>query len=107
MKAKYINPFTYFGFKKIFGEEASKPLSQAFEKAEIAKFDSIERDYYTNSLKSYRDLKSVIVSAFDDGKLEGKLEEKFAIAKNAKLLGIKIEDIIKLTGLSSSEIEKL
>ena len=26
MKAKYINPFTDFGFKKIFGEETSKPL---------------------------------------------------------------------------------
>jgi len=26
MKAKYINPFTDFGFKKIFAEEASKPL---------------------------------------------------------------------------------
>ena len=26
MRAKYINPFTDFGFKKIFGEEASKPL---------------------------------------------------------------------------------
>ena len=26
MKSKYINPYTDFGFKKIFGEEASKPL---------------------------------------------------------------------------------
>ena len=26
MNTKYINPFTDFGFKKIFGEEASKPL---------------------------------------------------------------------------------
>lgn len=26
MKAIFINPFTDFGFKKIFGEEASKPL---------------------------------------------------------------------------------
>lgn len=25
MRAKYINPYTDFGFKKIFGEEASKP----------------------------------------------------------------------------------
>jgi predicted transposase/invertase (TIGR01784 family) len=25
-KAKYVNPFTDFGFKKIFGEEASKPM---------------------------------------------------------------------------------
>ena len=26
MKAKYVNPFTDFGFKKIFGEDASKPM---------------------------------------------------------------------------------
>ena len=26
MKARYINPYTDFGFKKIFGEEACKPL---------------------------------------------------------------------------------
>jgi hypothetical protein len=25
MRAKYINPYTDFGFKKKFGEEASKP----------------------------------------------------------------------------------
>jgi len=30
MKAKYINPSTDFGFKKIFGEEASKPLLPDF-----------------------------------------------------------------------------
>lgn len=33
MKAKYINPFTDFGFKKIFGEEASKPLLIDFLKS--------------------------------------------------------------------------
>lgn len=30
MKAKFINPFTDFGFEKIFGEEASKPLLMDF-----------------------------------------------------------------------------
>jgi predicted transposase/invertase (TIGR01784 family) len=30
MRAKYINPYTDFGFKKIFGEEASKPLLMQF-----------------------------------------------------------------------------
>jgi predicted transposase/invertase (TIGR01784 family) len=30
MKAKYLNPFTDFGFKKLFGEEASKPLLTDF-----------------------------------------------------------------------------
>jgi hypothetical protein len=26
VKAKYINPYTDFGFKKLFGEEANKDL---------------------------------------------------------------------------------
>jgi len=30
MRAKYVNPFTDFGFKKIFGEEASKPMLMDF-----------------------------------------------------------------------------
>ncbi len=30
MRAKYVNPYTDFGFKKLFGEEASKPLLMDF-----------------------------------------------------------------------------
>lgn len=30
MKAKYLDPFTDFGFKKIFGQKASKPLLRDF-----------------------------------------------------------------------------
>ena len=30
MKAKYLDPFTGFGFKRIFGQEASKPLLRDF-----------------------------------------------------------------------------
>ena len=30
MKAKYVDPFTDFGFKRIFGQEASKPLLRDF-----------------------------------------------------------------------------
>jgi predicted transposase/invertase (TIGR01784 family) len=84
----------------IFKDEV---FSQAFEKAEIAKYSQSELDNYENSLKSYRDLKGVIDTAFDDGKLEGKLE----IAKSLKLLGIEINVISKSTGLSIEEIEKL
>jgi predicted transposase/invertase (TIGR01784 family) len=86
-------------------------FSKAFEKAEIAKYGAIELDHYENSLKTYRDLKGVIDTAFDEGKLEGKqegiLEGKLEIAKNAKQIGLKTEDIIKLTGLSKAIIEKL
>ncbi len=33
MQARYLNPYTDFGFKKIFGEEASKPLLIDFHNA--------------------------------------------------------------------------
>jgi predicted transposase/invertase (TIGR01784 family) len=84
----------------IFKDEV---FTQAFEKAELAKFDQIELDSYENSLKTYRDLKGIIDTAFDEGKLEGKLE----IARSAKQMGFSIEDIIKLTGLSENEVGKL
>lgn len=41
MKAKYINPFTDFGFKKIFGEEASKPQLIDFLNALLPENDKI------------------------------------------------------------------
>ena len=41
MKAKFINPFTDFGFKKIFGEEASKPLLLDFLNALLPESDKI------------------------------------------------------------------
>ena len=83
-------------------------FTKAFEKAEIARYNSVERDDYENSLKTYRDLKGVIDTAFDEGKqegkLEGKLEEKIAIAKNAKKIGLQINDIVVLTGLTIEQI---
>jgi predicted transposase/invertase (TIGR01784 family) len=85
---------------KIFTDEV---FNQAFEKAELAKFGPSEMANYENSLKIYRDLKGVIDTAFDEGKLEGKLET----AKSAKLMGLKVEDIIKLTGLTKEEIERI
>ena len=84
----------------IFDDEI---FSKAFEKAEIAKYGAIELDNYESSLKSYRDLKGVIDTAFDEGKLEGKLET----AKSLKLLGIEIDVIAKSTGLTKEEIENL
>ena len=95
---KYLGDFQTI--PTIFDDEV---FSKAFEKAEIAKYDVIELGNYENSLKSYRDLKGVIDSAFDEGKLEGKLET----AKTLKLLGIEIEVISKSTGLTKEEIEIL
>lgn len=42
MKAKYLNPYTNFGFKKIFGEEASKPLLIDFLNALLPRENKID-----------------------------------------------------------------
>ncbi len=88
-----------------------KIFEQAFEKAELANLGQADLDKYEMNLKIYRDYKNTVDTAFDEGKIEGKIEgkmeEKMEIAKQAKLIGLGITDIIKLTGLSADEINKL
>jgi predicted transposase/invertase (TIGR01784 family) len=72
---------------------------QAFEKAELAKFKQAELDNYENSLKSYRDLKNVIDTAYFDGKAE--------VAKKLKNKGMSIDFIVEITGLTIGEVEQL
>ena len=95
---KYLEDFQTI--PTIFKDEV---FTQAFEKAELAKFGQAELDNYENSLKTYRDLKGVIDTAFDEGKIEGKIE----VAKKMKLKGLSSSDISDLTGLSKGIIDKL
>ncbi len=45
MKAKYLNPFTDFGFKKIFGEEASKPQLISFLNSILSHLNIIDLSF--------------------------------------------------------------
>ncbi len=54
---------------------------------------------YEQSLKISRDLKGVIGTAYEKGKLE--------VARNLKSLGVDIDIIIKSTGLSLDDIANL
>jgi len=100
LKAKYINPYTDFGFKKLFGEEASKDLLKEKELAE-----------YEESLKVYRDLKGVIDTSFEEGEKvgydKGKNEKAREMAKAMKIKGYPLEDISELTQIPQEEIKKL
>ena len=78
-------------------------FAQAFQKAEIANYGEAERESYEMNLKIYRDYKNTVDTAFDEGKLEGKLE----VAKLAKQMGLPVADICALTGLSKNQIEAL
>ena len=82
-------------------------FNKAFEKAELAKFGQTDLANYENSLKIYRDLKGVIDTAFDEGKIEGKLEGKVEMARAMKLDNEPSEKIMRYTGLSKDEIERL
>jgi predicted transposase/invertase (TIGR01784 family) len=76
---------------------------QAFGKAEIANYTEEERKNYEESLKTYRDLKNTIDTAFDDGKID----EKREVVKIGREMGLSIADLIKLTGLTAEEISKI
>jgi len=66
---------------------------------------------YEDSLKSYRDLKNSIGTAREEGRIEGKMEGKIEgeieIVKEMLNDGEPIDKIIKYSGLSREEIEKI
>ena len=78
-------------------------FDKVFETAEIAKFTQDQVRSYEDSLKYYRDIKNSLDTARDEGKIEGKIE----VAKNLLLSGVPVDVIVKSTGLSIREIEKL
>ena len=82
---------------------ADEVFNQAFEKAELAKFGQKDLYDYEMNLKIYRDYKNTVNTAFDEGKLEGKLET----VKSLKILGVPNDIIIEATGLTKLEIERL
>ena len=73
------------------------------EEAEIATFTPVELKEYEDSLKTYRDLKN----SLDTAEEKGRVEEKIAIARNLKSMGMSISDISKATGLQEEEIKAL
>lgn len=114
--AKYINPYTDFGFKKLFGEEANKDLLLDFLNQllpphhQIADlhFKNVEnlpeqRDEYEQSRMSYIELKEVANTAT----MEGRKKRELEIAKELKKNLVPKEIIKSSTGLSDEEIDRL
>ncbi len=76
-----------------------KIFDKLFETAEIAKFTQDQVRSYEDSLKYYRDLKNSLDTAKEEGKLEVAIE---MLKANES-----IDKIIRFTGLSKQQIEKL
>ena len=104
--------------------ERHKALREAvFEKffrvAEIACFTQQERVAYEGSLKNYRDWYSIAETAeyrgwerghsrgLAEGRAEGRNEEKRLIAENMIKMGMTVDDVCRITGLSMEEVENI
>jgi predicted transposase/invertase (TIGR01784 family) len=88
-----------------------KIFAKLFETAQIAKFNKSELEQYEESLKVYRDMHSVVETAFDEGKIEGKIEgarlKVIEVAKKLIKKGLDDEFISEATGLSVEEVNDL
>lgn len=86
-------------------------FQKLFEMAEIARFDAEEKAKYEESLKYYRDLKNVVDTSYEEGKIEGKIEGKeentVEIVLRSYQAGLPIETIAQITGKLPEEIEKI
>ena len=92
---RYINPYTDFGFKKLF------------EQAEIAQYTPAERREYEASVKNYWDYYSTMKSALNRGRAEGRADEKIDNARSLKENGVPVAIIAKSLGLTEDEVERL
>lgn len=95
----YINPYTDFGFKKLF--------PKLFEQAEIARFTPQDVRDYEESIKIYRDLTNVVNTAERKGREEGIKEGQMATARRMKADGLPSEMIAKYTGLTIEAVQHL
>ena len=92
----------------IFKDEV---FTQAFEKAELARFNDQEMDSYEYSLKIFRDNKNTYDYAVQTGKQvaydQGLVDGEVRLIKKLKEKGLSTKEIADLTGFSESEIEQL
>jgi len=132
---RYVNFYTDFAFKKLFGTEVNKELlrsflnsllnrpkalyekvfDQLFTAAEIAKFNPEERTEYEDSLKAFRDWYSVLSTAehkgfalgMEEGMAKGEKNKALAIAKEMLSDGMSVDSVARYTNLSVEDIEQL
>ncbi|MEA3444530.1 MAG: PD-(D/E)XK nuclease family transposase [Bacteroidota bacterium] len=96
-KFRYDVKLSDIDTKKVFYDKLT------FVYLEMPKFDKSEFKKYQESLNAYRDIKNSVDTAWEEGKIEGKIET----AKKGLKEGYPIEMISKMTGLTEKEINGL
>ena len=127
---KQLPEFTLDAFKKPELVKVSTPkelcdkvFDRLFEEAEIAKFTPQEMREYETSKMAYRDIKNSVDTAkregiaegmekgmkegLEKGRAEGMNQRSLDIARNMLADGVDINLIMKYSGLTQEQIEKL
>ncbi len=73
--------------------------------AEVANLSKPEREAYENSLKYYRDMVGVVDTARQEGREQGRRDEKLTIAQAMKRSGSSLDFIAQVTGLSLEDLQ--
>ncbi|WP_158860485.1 hypothetical protein [Lunatibacter salilacus] len=111
--ARNINPFTDFGFKKLFGEQVSKEgiqekiFAKVMDIAELVNLDKKVRKAYEESLKHYRDLKNALDSSEAKGEAQGREMEKRNSFINFYKAGVSVETISQATQLDIKAVKAI
>ena len=93
--ARFINPFSDWGFKKLS------------EITDISALSHEEREKYDESLKYMRDYNASLEGAKIIGHREGLLESQANIARMMLNDGESIDKIMRYTGLTEDQIKQL
>ncbi|MBA8757981.1 Rpn family recombination-promoting nuclease/putative transposase [Wolbachia pipientis] len=98
---KYADETSEEELEKIIGSDVI--IKKAYE--ELNRFNWSEKEFiaYEQEIKRIRDERAVLEQKLDDAKKEGKIE----VAKTMLANNVDVTTIVKFTGLSMSEIEKL
>lgn len=83
-------------------------VKEAMDELQYLSMDKQTRAEYEARRKEINDYNAGVTKAEkkgrEEGREEGKVEEKIKIAKNALAMGLAIEKVVELTGLSIGEI---
>ena len=95
--SKYFNPYTDFGFKKLFGTELNKDqwdITNAME-------DSEKKGFFKGKAEGE---KLGLEKGLEKGRAEGRADAMREIARAMKQHGDDINYIVSVTGLTKDEI---
>ena len=82
-------------------------FGKIFETAEISAFTKEERNQYENNMMTENDRKNALDYARQEGIAEGRQEALAAAAAGMKKMGMPVEAIMQVTGLSEAAIAAL